>query len=155
MAEHGERIGQLRRAVIEEAKTWLLTPWEHAARVKGAGVDCAQLLAAVYTKAGVLAAMPEIPYYPRDWHQHQNAQVLRSIVEKYADKVEEPVAGGIVLFEFGKVYSHAAIIIEWPLCIHANMKSGIVEWIDASVDPHLMRCAQNKNPEFFSPWGRV
>ena len=36
----GGPIGALRAAVVTEAKTWIGTPFHHAARVRGAGVDC-------------------------------------------------------------------------------------------------------------------
>ena len=49
MTEHEQR-----QAVVAEALTWLGTPYHHRARVKGAGVDCGQLLAAVFEGAGVL-----------------------------------------------------------------------------------------------------
>lgn len=45
---------EYRLAVIESAKAWLGTPWHHMARVRGAGVDCAQLLMATYSDAGVI-----------------------------------------------------------------------------------------------------
>src|SRR5690349_11447583 len=37
-----------RARLLDEARTWLLTPWHHNARVRGAGVDCGQLLIACY-----------------------------------------------------------------------------------------------------------
>jgi NlpC/P60 family putative phage cell wall peptidase len=47
-----------RLAVIEEAKTWVGTPFRHQARVKGVGVDCAQLVIAVGESCGLLAVDP-------------------------------------------------------------------------------------------------
>lgn len=35
---------QQRAAVIAEAESWLSTPYHHEARIKGHGVDCAQIL---------------------------------------------------------------------------------------------------------------
>ena len=37
-----------RAAVVAEARSWIKTPWVHMAAIKGAGVDCAMLLARVY-----------------------------------------------------------------------------------------------------------
>ena len=56
-----------RQAVIAAAVTWIGTPFHHAARVKGAGVDCLMLLAEVYERAGV-APRVEPPFYVPDWH---------------------------------------------------------------------------------------
>ena len=33
---------EARAAVIAEARTWIKTPWVHAADIKGAGVDCVE-----------------------------------------------------------------------------------------------------------------
>src|SRR5215475_8049951 len=44
-----------RAAVIAEAKTWLGTPFAHRSMVKGAGVDCAQLVRLVFIECGVLS----------------------------------------------------------------------------------------------------
>lgn len=41
-----------RQAVVAEAKTWIGTGFHHEARIKGAGVDCAQLLIAVFSACG-------------------------------------------------------------------------------------------------------
>ena len=37
--------------VRSEALTWLGTPYHHQGRVKGVGVDCGQILIAIYEKA--------------------------------------------------------------------------------------------------------
>jgi hypothetical protein len=51
-----------RQAVIAEARSWIGTPFHDRARVKGAGVDCLQLLIASYHAAGLL---PDLrPDYP-------------------------------------------------------------------------------------------
>ncbi|MDO6044547.1 hypothetical protein Q4P48_08410 [Neisseria gonorrhoeae] len=44
----------LRARIVEEARSWLGTPYHHHAMVKGAGVDCAMLLVAVYGAVGLL-----------------------------------------------------------------------------------------------------
>ena len=42
--------------VILEAMTWIKTPFHFGARVKGNGVDCAQLIAAVFETCGIFKA---------------------------------------------------------------------------------------------------
>ena len=70
----GSPIGAFRAAVVTEAKTWIGTPFHHAARVKGAGVDCLMLLAEVYERAGVTAGRINPPFYVPDWHLHRDAE---------------------------------------------------------------------------------
>jgi cell wall-associated NlpC family hydrolase len=132
-----------RQAVVAEARSWLRTPYHHMGRVKGAGVDCATLLAEVYTRAGIVPAV-EIPYYPPDWHLHQNAERYLNFILAHATEVFPGVAQGeaesrpspsceakpkpadVALWRFGKCFSHGAIVVEWPLVIHAYSGKGCI-----------------------------
>ena len=60
------RVDGLREAVVTEAASWIGTPFHHAARVKGAGVDCLMLLAEVYERAGVTTEHINPPFYVPD-----------------------------------------------------------------------------------------
>ncbi len=112
-----------RLTIVSEAKTWLGTPYHHEARVKGVGVDCAQLLLAVYSAPGV-GLIPEIAvaHYPRDWHMHRSAERYMAIVREHAREIEgPPQPGDVVLWRFGRCFSHGAIVIAWPIVIHAYL----------------------------------
>lgn len=123
--------------IVEIARGWLGTPYHHRARVKGAGVDCAMLLCEVYEAAGMI---PHIDpgYYPSDWHLHRDDERYLSWVLQYADEVQDPQPGDIALYQFGqitshpinarhtRIISHAAIVMEWPLVIHAVRGEGVV-----------------------------
>lgn len=112
-----------RQAVLAEAMTWLGTPWHHAARVRGAGVDCAQFLIAVFTTVGLVPdIMPGI--YPIDWHMHRNEPRFLHHLTKYTHPVEQPRPADIAMFRFGRHAAHGAIIIEWPTIIHAYLHEG-------------------------------
>jgi hypothetical protein len=98
-----------RRAVVAEARTWLRTPYHHMGRVKGAGVDCATLLAEVYTRASVVPAQ-EIPFYPPDWHLHRNAERYLDFILAHACEIDDlPAPGDVAMWRFGKCFSHGAI----------------------------------------------
>lgn len=117
-----------RAAVVEEAESWLGTPYHHQGRVKGAGVDCLQILIAVYGSLGLVGDVDPGNYTP-DWHFHRE-------VEKYLDGIAahavrlpdgaEPKPGDLALFQFGRCVSHAAIVVQWPLVIHAYHRLGVV-----------------------------
>ena len=89
----GRPIGVLRAAVVTEAKTWIGTPFHHAARVKGAGVDCLMLLAEVYERAGVTAGRINPPFYVPDWHLHRDAERYMEGLLRYARPVDGAGAG--------------------------------------------------------------
>ena len=110
----------VRAAIVTEARSWLLTPWHHNARVKGAGVDCGQFLAAVFEAVGLVPHVETIDY-PADFMMHRDDEIFLGYVERYATPLLnlEPLAGDVVLFRFGRVISHAGIVTQWPEIIHA------------------------------------
>lgn len=143
----GSSIDALRAAVVAEAKTWIGTPFHHSARVKGAGVDCLMLLAEVYERAGVTAERINPPFYVPDWHLHRDAEQYMEGLLRYARPVEVPESGDIALFQFGRTYSHGAIVTQWPKLIHAYWSIGVV-WGDATLFPLVGRAVR-----FFTPFG--
>lgn len=120
-------MSDLRASIVLEALSWVRTPYHHQHRIKGVGVDCAQLLIGVYSTIG---AVPDFDpgYYPIDWHLHRELEVFRMWVEEFAYAIDEAAAlpGDIVLYRYGRCFSHGAIIIEWPLIVHAVRKLGQV-----------------------------
>ncbi len=110
-----------RAAVVAEARTWLGTPYHPEARIKGVGVDCAQLLIGVFAAPQVgLVPMVAVPRYPPDWHLHRSAERYLTIVLDHAREIPgPPLPGDIVLWRFGRCFSHRAIVVDWPTIIHA------------------------------------
>jgi len=136
----------LRAAVVAEARRWLGTPFHHAARVKGHGVDCLMLLAEVYERAGICDHVAP-PFYVPDWHLHQGAERYAEGLLRYARPIEgPPLPGDIALFRFGRTFSHGAIVTSWPRLIHAYWSQGVV-WGDATLQPLRGRAVR-----FFSPF---
>ena len=102
------------------ARSWLGTPYHPGGRVKGAGVDCLTLLAEVYAEAGVLPRV-HVPGYSPDWHLHRNAERYLEGVTRYADEITcLPEPADIAVWKFGRCFSHGAIVVSWPLIIHAS-----------------------------------
>src|SRR5947207_15287704 len=107
-------IDSRRAAIVAEAISWIGTPFHHAARVKGAGVDCLMLLAEVYERAGIVPHV-EPPFYVPDWHLHRDAERYLDGLGRYAHAIDtRPEPGDIALFRFGRTFSHGAVVIEWP-----------------------------------------
>ena len=127
---------------IAQARAWVGTPFHHAARVLGAGVDCGQLLAAVYRPES------EVGTYPADWWQHSDEEILLEQVLRYAREVAAPEPGDIALWKFGRTWSHAGIVTAWPTVIHALGGLQVTE-----EDTLANRLFQDRPVRFFSPWG--
>jgi NlpC/P60 family putative phage cell wall peptidase len=118
-----------RQAVVAEALTWLGTPYHHHARVKGVGVDCAQLLCAVYEACG---CVPHIDpgNYAHDWHLHRGEEIFIEWLEKAgARKVQAPAPGDVVLFKYGRAFSHGAVVAcrhGAAAAVHAYVGRGVI-----------------------------
>jgi len=151
---------QERQRVVEEALSWQSTPYHHAARVKGEGVDCLTLLACVWENAGLVPAVT-IPYYPKDWMHHRDAERYLEGLLSYCAEIEgPPLPGDIVLWKFGRCYSHGAIVVEWPTIIHACAGRN-VSLEDAEKAAWLTHVGENTDDhgrprprKYFSYWGR-
>lgn len=122
---------QQQSAVVTEAQSWLGTPYHHHGDIKGAGIDCAMILVRVFSSVGLIPDIDPRPY-PQDWHMHRDAERYLGWVDQYADKVEQPAPGDIAMFQFGRCVAHGAIVIEWPMVIHAHMDSREVVLSDIS-----------------------
>lgn len=126
-----------REAIVAEARTWLKTPWHHMARIKGAGVDCAQLLLGVYHACGHIPDV-DLGYYPPDWHLHQELPRFLQVLMQYADPIPGPaLPGDVAMFQYGRHAAHGSIVVEWPYIIHAFRDEGAVTVSDVAASPAL------------------
>lgn len=114
-----------RELVIKIAKEYLRTPYHHYGTVKGAGVDCLTLIIGIFKEAGLLRDVI-VPKYSHEWHLHHSEEKYLNGLLKYSQEVEKPQPGDIALWKFGRCYSHGAIVIEWPIIIHAYIGKGCV-----------------------------
>lgn len=115
-----------RELVVAEAKTWIGTPYHHAADVKGHGVDCAMILVRVYSDLGLIPKFDPRPY-PAQWYLHRDEERYLGWIQKYCQKVEVPQPADIALYRFGRAAAHGAIIISDQLMIHAYQPDRRVE----------------------------
>jgi cell wall-associated NlpC family hydrolase len=117
-----------RAAVVAEALTWLDTPYHNHARIKGVGVDCAQVLCAVYENVGLVPHV-ETGYYAPDWHLHRSEELYIGWLDQYCVRLPRSVAplpGDIALFKYGRCYSHGAIVVEDNLLVHSYLGRGVI-----------------------------
>lgn len=126
-----------RESIVKAAREWVGTPYQHRAQVLGAGVDCAQLLIAIYAGCGFIPRDFSVQDYPMDWHLHRDEERYLNHVLAHAHEVTEPLDGDIALFKFGRTVSHAAIVADWPLVIHAYRPAGYCCVSDVSVSAEL------------------
>ena len=122
----GEAEARVR--VVACAREWIDTPFHDLARVKGVGVDCAQLVAASFEAAKIVPHI-ETGYYSAQFFCHHSEERLAEFVLRYAHEITESEVGmgDLVLYRVGRSFSHAAIVVDWPReIIHAHKLSGKV-----------------------------
>jgi cell wall-associated NlpC family hydrolase len=141
-----------RQAVAREARSWLGTAYHHNARVKGVGVDCAQLPIAVYAEVGLIP--PIDPSYSSQWHLHRSEELYVQHVLQYGREIArgEVQTGDLVLWRWGRTYSHGGIVLDFPMVIHSYIGLGVQ--IDDMTIHHDLANAVRHPARFFTLWGR-
>ncbi len=108
----------------EAARTWLGTPYQHQASLKGVGCDCLGLLRGVWRD--VYGHEPETPPpYSPDWAESQpirSEPLLEAAMRHLHPATGEPEAGDVLLFRWRTHLpaKHLAIVSGPGLMIHAH-----------------------------------
>jgi cell wall-associated NlpC family hydrolase len=122
-----------REAVVAETETWIGTPYRGWSCVKGAGVDCGQLLYGVFHNSGLIPEITDLPKdYPLFIGLHRASTEYVDLVLKFFREIPESevLPGDVVVWRLtgSKSYCHGAIIKTWPdYYIHAfgdSVKAG-------------------------------
>lgn len=131
-----------RASVIAEARSWIGTPYHHAADIKGksGGVDCAMLLVRIFCDLGLVEHFDPRPY-TRDWFLHRGEERYMGTLLRSAREVREPQPGDIALFRLGRCYAHGGVVSRSdPLTIiHAHSVTGRVTEGKIALFPDLAR----------------
>lgn len=140
-------VNGLRDAVIKAAESWLGTPYHSHGRLKGVGVDCATLIIETYAEANVIENI--FPKYSPDWHLHRSEELYAEWVKKYATQIDEPGRADLIVWRFGRTYSHGAIHVGAGEIIHSYKDIGCVR---GNVREHMF---VNRPFQVYSVWGQL
>lgn len=119
---------ELREAIVAEALSWERTPYHQHARIKGVGVDCAQLPAAVFGPEGA-DIIPDVrPTYSGQWMNHRDEELYLREIMQWAREIDpaDVRPGDLVVWKFGRTFSHSAIVVDPPIVVHAALRGGCV-----------------------------
>jgi len=143
-----------RAAIVAEARSWISTPYHHAADVKYIGVDCGLLIVRAFVDTGLTEAFDPRPY-PQDWMLHRGEEKYLGFILKHMREVESPRPGDVMVFRFGRCYSHGGIVtaVDPLALVHAFANSRSV--IEEEVETSSALCDPNRKPRFFSYWAPV
>lgn len=138
--------------MVAEARSWIGTPYHHAADVKGHGVDCAFLLIRVYCDLGLVESFDPRPY-TRDWFLHRSEERYLGFLLARSHEVRKPGLGDIVLFKVGRCFAHAGIASNTePLSIiHAFAGASCV--VEDVIKRNAELLVRMKTAKFASYWG--
>lgn len=118
-------IDERKQAIVDETLTWVGTPYHHQARVKGVGVDCAQLIAGVAEGAGIRQNIVIPVNYSPEWHVHNRHEWMLEIMEQMGCKRlppdQIPTPGDIVAFKVGRAHGHLGILVSSTEFVHAEL----------------------------------
>lgn len=119
-----------RDAVVREALSWVGTPYRARQCVKGVGVDCGKLLAAVYANAGVMP-MVDLGEYSFQQHLHSDAEDYMAWLESVGARrieADQVMTGDAGVWKFGRSHSHGGIVVDvgadGPVICHSYIKAG-------------------------------
>ena len=131
-----------REKVIQEALSWLKTPYRLGGRIKSVGCDCATFILCVMVNCGVFTD-ERLGHYAQDWWRHTTDDNYVMSVLRHAPKVAEAICyrtvdvqpGNIVLVKAAgsRVRNHGAIVIDYPTAVHSIHPC--VSKTDLSTDP--------------------
>jgi NlpC/P60 family putative phage cell wall peptidase len=118
-----------RRALLEEARTWVGTPYRHQASVKGVGCDCLGLIRGVWRT--FYGDEPETaPAYTPDWAERCGEETLHAAACRHLVEIDAALAmpGDVLLFrmEAQAPMKHAALLDEDDRLIHAYWGRAVV-----------------------------
>lgn len=141
-----------RASVVAAARAWLGTPYHHAADLKGEGVDCAMILVRVFVDLGLVEPFDPRPY-TRDWFLHREDERYMGFLLARAREVESPEPGDVMLFRFGRCFSHGGIVTAAkPLTIvHAYAQARCV--VEEEIGRNAQLAERVPRAKFFSYWG--
>jgi cell wall-associated NlpC family hydrolase len=101
----------MRNEIVSEARSWIGTPYHHLGSIKSVGVDCAMLLVEVYKTVGLIPSNVDPRPYAPEWHLHRDEEAFLAWLKDFADEVDTPESGDMVVWKFGRAYSHGGIVV--------------------------------------------
>jgi hypothetical protein len=143
-----------RTIIIATAKSYLKVGYQHMGRTH-AGIDCATLILECAIAAGIVPRNETLPFYHFQWNQSDGTESLIDFIRKFCPEFAgPPKPASIVVWQMGRTYSHGAIVVDWPRCIHAHVRNGC-EWVDAEADQQLAMFGGKPRPKlFFDHWAK-
>lgn len=121
-------MSNIRQQIVEEARTWIGTPFVHQHRTKGVAVDCAGLVIGVARSLGLVPADFDFQGYSR----LPDATSLVAICDQFMERIgrDQMQSGDLLAVRFDQHPQHFGLLADYPLgglsIIHAASRYGRV-----------------------------
>jgi NlpC/P60 family putative phage cell wall peptidase len=119
-----------RPQIVAEARSWIGTPYQHQASLKGVGCDCLGLVRGVWRTLIGPEPEPTPPYAP-DWAEAAGAETLAQAAARYMTAVplDKFSPGDILLFRWRAPMpaKHATIVTAPDRMVHAHDGAAVAE----------------------------
>lgn len=111
----------VKQKVVEEALTWVGTPYHEQAQLKGIGVDCAQLIAGIAKGAGIETDLVIPTNYNAQHAINSDDEEMLRLIELYGcTPTDTPEPGDLVAFKMGRSHGHLGILVSSTEFVHAE-----------------------------------
>lgn len=119
-----------RTLIIAEARTWIGTPYQHQASLKGVGCDCLGLVRGVW-RTVIGEELERAPPYAPDWAEASGRETLAEAATRHLIRIECDACapGDVLLFRWraGLLAKHAAIATARDKMVHAHGGASVAE----------------------------
>ena len=120
----------IRDQIVDEALTWVDTPYHVGACLKGIGVDCAQLIAGIGLACGVLtrAQVCAVPWYDIATASHTRTGILVKELLRCGFTRKETAQiqiGDVLTFNTGMDQGHLGVVVSNDMIVHACWRRAI------------------------------
>lgn len=111
-------MDRVRQAIIDEAYTYIGTPYQHKGRIKGVGVDCGGM---IYNLFSPYLPLPPFPAsYASDWSLHKgDNEIYLDFIAPFVIEVPRPVPAGVTMVQFGRNFGHGIVCVGKNQFIHS------------------------------------
>jgi cell wall-associated NlpC family hydrolase len=97
-----------RAAVVSEARRWIDTPYQHQARLRGIGVDCAGLVIGVARELGIVDPGFDVHGYARQPDGSSLVQWCEQSMQRIERQAMQP--GDVIVVAFDAAPGHLGIV---------------------------------------------
>ena len=137
----------IEQVIIDNARTWIGTPWRHNQQKKGVGVDCVRFLEAVARESGIV-----IPALPENYNRIAQNNAMKRYLIQHFERVphSERRMADVLLFQPNGLNNHIGIATSATTVIHASQRDQKV--VEHNLDGIWLKMLKNGGTWRLKKW---